>query len=232
VVARVFDVGAGVMSDDIVIAGGAMPQEKPVVAALPDGGFVVAWHGYDASGAGDDVDVYFNLCSVTLLPAAGTQPADLDVLCDPAVRANTTTQQAQINPSLAVSSLDGAIILAWEDWSPYGEGFAPWNLSGIRYRMFDSTGEALVGFETDRLANSTTDDVQAEPSVAALSTGEFMIAWSDASEADPLSDRDFGPRGCSASFQPIQLTRPSATQAAALRRRSARGARRGGSAAC
>ena len=188
VVARVVDVGEGATSVDIMVGGGAMPQEKPVVAALPDGGFVVAWHGYDSAGGGDDVDVYIKVCGVTITPAMGLFPAEVSASCGTSIRANTTDDQAQVNPTVAVAATTERIILAWEDWSPYGEGIAPWNLSGIRYRMFDLDGRATTDFATDRLANFTTDDVQAEPSVAALESGDFIIAWSDAGGAALGSD--------------------------------------------
>jgi hypothetical protein len=83
---------------------------------------------------------------------------------------------------MAVSPADGTIVVAWEDWSRYGEGIDPWNLSGIRYRLFKPDGTPDDDWPDDGLANSTTSDAQAEPAVAILPTGEFLIVWSDASE--------------------------------------------------
>ncbi|MBN1772140.1 MAG: hypothetical protein JXB32_12810 [Deltaproteobacteria bacterium] len=183
---RVLDPATGLVTGDDVLSDLAMPQEHPVVATLGTDRFVVAWQGYGEDTGGEDVDIYLRLCNVSLVPGIGDLGDRLAVACLAPVRANTTVGEAQLHPTLAVSPLRDRFVLAWEDWSAYGEGSDPWGLCGIRYRMFAVTdGRPATGFTTDARANSTTAGAQTEPAVAIGATGEFLVAWTDDSGTEP-----------------------------------------------
>ncbi|MBI5488514.1 MAG: hypothetical protein HY905_14370 [Deltaproteobacteria bacterium] len=189
---RAIDPATGIIGGDVVVTGDAMfggaplPQERPVMAAFSRGGLVVAWQGYGADPDGEDVDIYFAICDAPAAVVRGEGTTDLTVTCGDPILANTTVGEAQLNPTVAIlpGMTDETFVLAWEDWSRYGETGDPWDLSGIRYRLFMGDGTPAPGFDSDALANSTTIGAQAEPSVAALSTGGFLIAWSDGSETE------------------------------------------------
>ncbi|MBI5500896.1 MAG: hypothetical protein HY907_11690 [Deltaproteobacteria bacterium] len=193
---RAIDPAAGVVGDDVVVTsdptfGGApRPQERPVLAAVSGGGLVVAWQGYGADPDGEDVDIYFAICDVPSAVGGGDGTTDLPVTCGDPVLANTTVGEAQLNPTLAIlaGATDETFVLAWEDWSRYGETGDPWDLSGIRYRVFTRDGAPAPGFDLDAVANSTTIGAQAEPAIAALPAGGFLIAWTDGSETEPGAD--------------------------------------------
>ena len=192
VMIRAIDPVAGIVGTDVAVTRldtlhpAPLPQERPVVAAFSRGGLVVAWHGYGADPDGEDVDVYFAFCNAPPAVLRIDGGWELTVECGGPVLANTTVGQAQLNPTIAVvPGFSGeTFVLAWEDWSPYGETGDPWDLSGIRYRVFAQDGTPAPGFDFDVLANSTTIGAQAEPSVAALPTGELMIVWTDGSETE------------------------------------------------
>jgi hypothetical protein len=180
---RVVDIGTGDM-DEILVTESAYPQQKPVVTALPYGGFAVAWHGYGTGSlAGDDVDVFLAVYDDTGGLVRRT-------------RVNTTVAEAQVNPSIGSTTWwPGQVVVVWEDWSDSGEGTAgpglppdPGHLSGIRYRVFDTDGRPAAGWSSDALANEATEGAQVEPSVAVSPYGEFLIAWTDAGETAPDSD--------------------------------------------
>lgn len=184
--ARVLDPATGLLTTDLPITDLARPQEHPVVATLGADRFVVAWQGYGEAAGGEDVDIHFRLCSVTLETGVGDVGDRLVARCLSPVRANTTVGEAQLHPTLAVSPLRDRFVLAWEDWSAGAEGPTPWGLCGIRYRVFDAAGGVpAAGFASDRLANTTTAGAQTEPAVAAGATGEFLIAWTDDSGSEP-----------------------------------------------
>ncbi|MBI5489049.1 MAG: hypothetical protein HY905_17070 [Deltaproteobacteria bacterium] len=189
---RAIDPATGIIGGDVVVTGDAMfggaplPQERPVMAAFSRGGLVVAWQGYGADPDGEDVDIYFAICDAPAAVVRGEGTTDLTVTCGDPVLANTTVGEAQLNPTLAIlpGARDETFVLAWEDWSRYAETGDPWDLSGIRYRVFTSDGAAAPGFDFDAVANTTTIGAQAEPAVAALPGDGFLIAWTDGSETE------------------------------------------------
>ncbi len=160
----------------------------PDVTALPDGGFAVTWsyftlgsagiagQAFDATGA--KVGAGFGL-SVGVGGEGGVQVS-------PGVTmAKLVTLDDKTNILLTNSSS------GWSDVTPLaGGGFvATWTSLGkagsatgdtdIRGQLFDAAGN-LVG--SDFLINSTTAGAQSRPTVAALPTGGFIVAWTDDSK--------------------------------------------------
>jgi Ca2+-binding RTX toxin-like protein len=123
------------------------------VAALGDGGWIVAWQsqGQDGSGAG----IYAQRYGADSA-AAGAE-----------FRVNSETHGDQENPSVAALS-DGGWIVAWQSQGQDGFG------SGIysqRYRADGAAGGA------EFRVNGYTNGDQEQPSVVALADGGWVISW-------------------------------------------------------
>ena len=128
-------------------------QDRPSIAALSRGGFVVAWESKNQDG---DKDGIFAQRFDADGNAAGSE-----------IQVNATTSDDQKEP--AVAELSGVgFVVTWESKNQDGDG------KGIYAQVFDLDG-AKVGSEIQ--VNSTTSDDQDKPAVAELSEGGFVITW-------------------------------------------------------
>jgi Ca2+-binding RTX toxin-like protein len=96
---------------------------------------------------------------------------------------DTNTQGNQANPAIAATP-SGRFFVAWDDPDQ----------SNVDGRTFLPSGSALG---SQFFVNSTAPNLQYDPSVAALSNGNFVVAFTDTS-VDPNGDiraRVFGPNG-------------------------------------
>ncbi|MCB1746540.1 MAG: hypothetical protein KDK06_05150, partial [Gammaproteobacteria bacterium] len=151
--------GAAVGGEFQVNTSSSSTQSESSVAALSDGGFVVAWTdyftNYDGSGAGIAGQRY---------DAAGNAVGSEFV-----VNTGNTTGN-QVTPQV-VGLAGGGFVATWTDQSgstaPGWESFA---------RVFDAGGNGLA--DAFRV-NTTTASSQYNPSVGALAGGGFVIAWRD-----------------------------------------------------
>jgi len=138
-------------------------QIEPTITALPDGRFVVAWT--DGSQTGGDTSGSAIRGQVFATNGAPSGPEFL---------INTTTANGQ-SASTITALPDGRFVVAWTDNSATGgdtSGLA------IRGQVFAANG-APSGSEF--LINSTTWNLQSEPTITALPDGRFVVAWRDAS---------------------------------------------------
>jgi Ca2+-binding RTX toxin-like protein len=127
-------------------------QSYPSVAALSDGGWVVTWMSIqDGSGYGIYGQRY---------TAGGTATGG-------EFRVNTTTSNDQYYPSVAALP-DGGWVVTWQSLSQDGSS---WGVYGQRYT---AVGAATGG---EFRVNTTTSSEQADPSVAALSDGGWVVTW-------------------------------------------------------
>src|SRR5260370_1394738 len=128
-------------------------QMAPSVAVAPDGSFVIAWQSHNQDGNGWGVyaqryDSYGN--------AVGGE-----------FRVNTTTQDDQMAPSVAMAA-DGTFVISWQSHNQDGNGW------GVYAQRYSSSGVAQGG---EFLVNTTTVNDQMAPSVGMAADGSFMIAW-------------------------------------------------------
>jgi hypothetical protein len=96
---------------------------------------------------------------------------------------DTITPGDQQNPAIA-STADGRFFVAWDEPDQ----------SNVEGRVFLPSG---VGLGSQFFVNSTAPNLQYDPSVAALTSGNFVVAFTDTS-VDPNGDiraRIFGPNG-------------------------------------
>ncbi len=91
------------------------------------------------------------------------------------------TRQIEPRPMGLATRPDGAIAVAWDACMAESDGSA----CGIRFQVFRPT---LAAVGEARQANTTTENTQIVPSIAALPGGAFVAAWSDGSQAAPDTD--------------------------------------------
>ena len=169
--AQLFDAaGAPVGGEMLVNTATANAQRAPVIAALASGGFVVSWTdasllGGDASGTSVKAQVY---------DAAGNSVGS-------ELLVNSATANAQDSP--AVTGLaSGGFVVTWHDGSLQGGDTSK---DAVKAQMFAGDGSKLGG---EFLVNTETAGYQQAPTVTALSTGGFAIAWADNSSRGPDAD--------------------------------------------
>ena len=127
-------------------------QERPSVASLPSGGFVVAWSG---AGQGDSSGVYGQR-----FDSNGNKVGS-------EFQVNTWTTDWQAWSSVA-SLPSGGFVVVWQsDWQ---DGSS----TGVYGQRFDSNGNK-VGSEFR--VNTWTTNSQWRPSVASLPGGGFVVVW-------------------------------------------------------
>ncbi len=136
-------------------------QERPAVAVLAGGGFVVVYESWGLDGSGDGIagQVYG--------PDGTKVSAELVV--------NQVTAADQGNPAVAPLA-DGGFVVFWDG----ADMAVDWN--GIYGRFFDALGVP----EGDQLAvNQTTAGDQNHPAAARLEDGSVVVAWqSDSQDGD------------------------------------------------
>jgi Ca2+-binding RTX toxin-like protein len=184
-------------------------QTNPSVAALADGGWVVAWDsdGQDGSGFG----VYYRRYA-----ADGTPGSELQV--------NVYTTSAQETPAVT-GLIDGGWLVTWEStgqdgsvYGVYGRRYAADGTPGDEFRLNEYTNNQQYGLSVTALAdggwlatwqsngqdgsgfgvyarryasdgaagaefkvNQTTSDAQIQPSVTELAGGGFVVTWASMS---------------------------------------------------
>ncbi|MDQ7076632.1 MAG: hypothetical protein Q9M45_02110, partial [Robiginitomaculum sp.] len=165
ILATRFDaVGVRQGSEFLVNTTTASTQLTPSVAALSDGGFVIAWRDDSLSPQGAVVRAQRYDAS------GGPQGSEFLV--------STATAASQVEPSVA-GLTGGGFIIAWRDDNGDGNG------KTVRAQRYDANGLVQGGkFQV----NTTITNDQYQPSVAALSNGNFVIAWRDDSLAAPDTD--------------------------------------------
>ncbi len=162
--AQVYDASGNKVGTEILVNTlTASRQWQPAVSGLPGGGFAVTWTD-DSNQGGDN-----NLASIAMqIFSAGGAKVGSQILV------NSTTSQNQLNPTMATLT-DGRLLVAWVDSSLTG---ADTSGAAVRAQLFDAAGIKIGG---EFLVNTSTPNGQAEPIVAALPGGRFVIAWDDSS---------------------------------------------------
>ncbi|MDE0866601.1 MAG: DUF4347 domain-containing protein, partial [Rubripirellula sp.] len=131
------------------------------IAMNADGDFVIVWSTED-SGKGSEFEIYLQR-----FDSSGTAQGS-------EIRANTTTDQDQFAPVVAMAS-DGSFVVAWE-----GRGDEPGETDshGVFFQMFDSSS---VAQGNENRVNTTTADVQSDADIAMNGNGDFLVAWTSGS---------------------------------------------------
>lgn len=161
-------------------------QENPRVALLRGGGAVFVWQGGRPG---------FQKIYARFLSSAGSF-----VTGD--VKVSGYTNGFQINPDVATLA-DGSVIVVWSSSGQDG------NLQGVYGQRFAPNGSKLG---SEFRINQFTLNNQRSPSVAALTNGNFVVAWVSelqrGSSSVDIYTRVFGPSGVpvSPSEIPVNLS--------------------------
>ena len=154
-------------------------QNRPDVARVADGTFVVAWQSYDQEGVGSGYGVYAQRYAADGVPLG------------PEFRVNTYTTGDQARPSVAVDGT-GNFVVAWTEYAVRdGSG------SSIRAQRYNAAGSA-AGAEFQ--INSGTTGYQYQPQVGLAADGAgFVIAWNSYTTGGiGVQARKFSPNGTAA----------------------------------
>jgi hypothetical protein len=143
--------GSSILSNQGVPGSNVFADDTdPDVAALANGGFVVAWTGADASGGGIRATIFDN--AGTASPAASF------------IQVNTSTSGNQ-NEASIVALKDGGFVVTWEDDSA----------STVRGQRFDAIGHK-IGSEFLVKSNAAFGSPPDSHDSALLSDGRFVYA--------------------------------------------------------
>jgi hypothetical protein len=149
---QIFDAsGAKVGGEFLVNTVTAFSQIQPSVTGLASGGFVVTWQ--DAGSSPSTI-------KARLYDASGAALGGEQLV-------STNTGGSQQQP--AVTALpSGGFVVTWSDFAA----------QDVKAQLFDASG-AKVG--TEFVVNMVTTGSQTEPAVASLSSGGFVVSWTDTS---------------------------------------------------
>jgi cysteine-rich repeat protein len=131
----------------------AADQANPAVAALAAGGFVVTWNG--AAHDGNNHGVFARLLDGAGLPRG------------PEFQVNTYTTGRQELPAVAAAA-DGGFVIVWESLHQDESH------EGVYGQLFDGAGDPRG---PEFRVNTFTADDQADPAIAATSSGDFVVVW-------------------------------------------------------
>ena len=151
--AQLFDpTGQKVGSEFLVNSTTPNDQMAPVMVALPNGGFVVAWQSSDGfSGTGIKAQI-FN-------PSGARLGSEFIV---------STDQLGASSPDITALAT-GNFVVTWHEGA---------SLSNVKAQMFTVTGSKIG---PEMLVNTVVTGVQANPTIAPLASGGFVICWEDSS---------------------------------------------------
>jgi hypothetical protein len=138
-------------------------QEDVAIAAMSDGGFVVAWHSWEQDGDGY---------------AVVARRYDSDGVADEVeFQVNTYTTDWQSDAGVAAVG-DGFVVV----WDSYDQDGDTWGVFGRRY-----DADATPLSDEFPISQFTTGE-QHTPEIAALQNGRFVVVWTSYQAGPPWQD--------------------------------------------
>ncbi|KPG00112.1 hypothetical protein IP87_03475, partial [beta proteobacterium AAP121] len=149
------DGGSPLFGNERVNTYAPSTQDNPASARLSDGGYITVWESSGQDGWNEGVYAQrFDAQGV----AVGAE-----------FRINSNTRDSQYEP--AVAGLNGGgYVVTWRSNGQDGSG------TGVYAQRFANDGTALGG---EFLVNTSTDQNQYQPTIAATADGGFVIGWYD-----------------------------------------------------
>ena len=158
---------SGSLSTFRVNVTGANDQENPRVALLKNGGAAFVWQG----GVEGFQHIY-----ARFLNTNGTFLTTTDLLV------SQFTQNFQVNPAIATLS-NSNVVIVWASYDQAGSN----SMQDVYAKILSPSG---ITISNEFLVNQFTSYNQRSPSVAALSTGGFVVAWVSEQEQAGASSID------------------------------------------
>ncbi|OUV25946.1 MAG: hypothetical protein CBC48_15875, partial [bacterium TMED88] len=161
-------------------------QNRPIVAALKDGNFVVVWRSYNQAATNSNNDIYGQLFS------ADSSKNGAEFLI------NSHTTNTQYQPS--VTAFASGFVVTWSSYGQDNSGY------DIYAKMYDATGAPIAKPITDNAntaadgadayefpVNTYTHVTQDDPSITGLADGGFVIVYEsefrdNTQSANPTTD--------------------------------------------
>ncbi|MCB1328019.1 MAG: hypothetical protein KDK28_00490, partial [Maritimibacter sp.] len=147
-------------------------QYSPVISALANGRFAIAYTDFSRSGLDGFTDFSDTAIRVQVFGSDGAAWSET-------VQVNTATSYRQDAPRMAPLA-DGGFVIAYTDhsmgWDSDGDDRSA---EAVRLQRFDADGDA-VGPEV--LVNTNVLGPQHYPCVALLENGQFIVGWEDGYE--------------------------------------------------
>lgn len=150
---QLFDAAGNKVGDNFLVnTVVASVQSTPDVAALPGGGFVVAWQSYDGTYR----------AKAQIFDALGNKVG-------PEVLASTPGHDVT---GCSVTALPwGGFLVAWENIAPPG-----YNTTSVRAQLFDPAGSAMgAQFQI----NTAASDFNLHVDLTALASGQVLAVWTN-----------------------------------------------------
>ena len=174
-------------------------RQRPDVAALPNGGFAVAWVETPGDDGASDIEV-------AVYGNAGPLPTARFTV------QSAAAETAERNPTVTALT-DGNLLVTWA--VPTGPGTAPSELYAQRFTTAGVEVDASPALISATAAHATPvpaglsselypGDPPAEQTVAALAAGAYAIAWVEAANGGEIHVETFGSNGLS-SHAPVVL---------------------------
>ena len=138
-------------------------QARPAVASDRRGNFVVVWQSLSQDGSN------YGIIGQRFDVQGRKRGGEFQV--------NTFTTSTEYRPSVAMSP-GGAFLVAWTCSAGAARDGSD---RAVSARVFDANG---VPLGADFVVNTYTTGAQYQPSVAALGSGRFVVAWDDAAAPD------------------------------------------------
>jgi VCBS repeat-containing protein len=157
--AQIFDpFGSKVGGEFLVNTATLVDQIQPAVIGLAGGGFIVTW----ADGSTEGGDTFLLGVKAQIFSSTGAKIGAEFLV-------NTQTAGSQSLPAIGALPSGGFLV----SWADGGSG-------DIKAQLYDPAGGRVGG---EFLVNSQTANVQSQPAATALSSGGFVISWTDSSSA-------------------------------------------------
>ena len=132
-------------------------QQRPAIASLTGGGFVVTWIGACQDGDGSS----YGICGRRYNGSGVEQGAGF--------RVNTYITGSQYAPAIA-GLTGGGFVVTWMSYGQDGDNY------GIYAKRYDGSG---VAQGSEFRVNTYTTSSQEVPAIAALTGGGFVVTWRD-----------------------------------------------------
>jgi len=152
--AQMFDsAGNGIGSEFLVAASGG-PGSTADLAALPNGGFVASWQGYDS-------ELEISVVRAQMFDSTGAKTGPEVTASNPEDRIGSVT---------VTTLAGGGFLVGWVNSSSDDN-----RIGSIRGQMYDAEGNRLSGqFEIN---SAPVDDLFTHPDLTTLSSGRIVAAW-------------------------------------------------------
>ncbi|MDF2867033.1 MAG: secreted protein of unknown function [Gammaproteobacteria bacterium] len=162
--------GSKVGNEFLVNTYTADGQQRPVITALSDGGFVITWMSYNQVSSASSYDIYAQRYA-----ADGSKVGNEFLV-------NTYTADAQLYSVITALS-DGGFVITWMSYNQVNSTYS-YDIYAQRYAADGSK----VGNEF--LVNTYTTGEQQRPVITALSDGGFVITWQSNNQVSGSSKYD------------------------------------------